>query len=234
MGANDQVRIGHIGVDRRGIANLRRFLSHTVAVCDVDKRHAEIAQKLVLDRNGKCDLYADFRRMLDRKDIDAVVISTPDHWHALPAVLACEAGKDVYVEKPMTLTIAEGRAMVEAARKNHRIVQTGSQQRSMVNFRYACELVRSWRIGKLHTVKVGLDANIDASMATPVGEPIPDCEGYGRVCMTGSVGPRRYDAERRNCHKIRRRTFLRSLGKMGGDPEALPGLDHDSGQYWQR
>ena len=203
FGANDRIRIGHIGVGRRGGANLRRFLSHTVAVCDVDKRHAESAQKLVLDRNGKCDVYSDFRGMLDRKDIDAVVISTPDHWHALPAVLACEAGKDVYVEKPMTLTIAEGRAMVEAARKNNRIVQTGSQQRSRSDFRYACELVRSGRIGKLQTVKVGLDGNIDASMLTPLGEPVPDCDPPKSLDYDFWLGPapwRPYNPRRVHYH----------------------------------
>ena len=176
FGANDRIFIGHIGVGHRGGVNLKRFLSQTAAVCDVDKKHAERAREMVVSNNGKCDVYTDFRKLLDRKDIDAVVVSTPDHWHALPTVLACEAGKDVYVEKPMTLTIAEGRAMVEAARRNKRIVQTGSQQRSMARFRYACELVRSGRIGKLQTVKVGIDGNIDASMLEPVGEPVPDCD----------------------------------------------------------
>ena len=94
--------------------------------------------------------------MLDTKDIDAVVVSTPDHWHALITVDACKAGKDVYCEKPLTLVVAEGRAMVKAARDNKRIVQTGSQQRSAKEFRHACELVRNGALGKLKEVKVGL------------------------------------------------------------------------------
>jgi len=94
--------------------------------------------------------------LLDRKDIDAVLITTPDHWHALQTVNACQAGKDVYCEKPLTLTIAEGRAMVNAARKHNRVVQTGSQQRSAKEFRTACEMVRGGAIGKVKNVLVGL------------------------------------------------------------------------------
>ncbi|MFV1967323.1 MAG: Gfo/Idh/MocA family protein, partial [Pirellulaceae bacterium] len=110
---------------------------------------------------------------LDRKDIYAVVISTPDHWHAIPTVLACDAGKDVYVEKPLTVSIAEGRDMVRAARKNNRIVQTGSQQRSRFDFRYACELVRSGRIGEIQIIKVGLDGVRKPWMPD---KPVPDCD----------------------------------------------------------
>ncbi len=100
----------------------------------------------------------DYRRLLDRKDIDAVVVTTPDHWHALITIQACQAGKDVYCEKPLSLTVAEGRKMVDAARKHHRIVQTGSQQRSDDRFRLACELVRSGKLGKIQEVLVGIPA----------------------------------------------------------------------------
>jgi predicted dehydrogenase len=115
-----------------------------------------------------CKGYGDYRELLDRKDIDAVVISTPDHWHALTTIAACEAGKDVYCEKPLSLTITEGRKMVEAARKNERIVQTGSQQRSAGNFRTACELVRNGHIGKVKQVLVGI------ARSNHPGEPVPD------------------------------------------------------------
>jgi predicted dehydrogenase len=156
FGANEKILTGHIGVGGQGTGNLKRFMEHAVAVCDVDKKRAAAAQKAVTEKNGQCDVYGDYRQLLDRKDIDAVVVSTPDHWHALPTVHACQAGKHVYCEKPLTLTIHEGRVMVNAARENKCIVQTGSQQRSADNFRTACELVRSGRIGKITSVEVGI------------------------------------------------------------------------------
>jgi predicted dehydrogenase len=156
FGANERILTGHIGVGNQGTANLKKFLANAVAVCDVDKDHAAAAAKIVEAKGNKCEIFGDYRKLLDRKDIDAVVITTPDHWHALPTIDACNAGKDVYVEKPLTLFIAEGRRMVDAARANKRIVQTGSQQRSDKRFRLACELVRSGRLGKIQTVLVGI------------------------------------------------------------------------------
>jgi predicted dehydrogenase len=156
FGANEKIVTGHIGVGRQGSGRLKSFLSNAAAVCDVDQSHAANAAKMVEKKNGKCDVYGDYRKLLERNDIDAVVIATPDHWHALGCIHACQAGKDVYVEKPLSLTIAQGRAMVDAARKHKRIVQTGSQQRSAGNFRLACELVRSGKIGKLQTVLAGI------------------------------------------------------------------------------
>src|SRR5204862_7450278 len=103
-----------------------------------------------------CDAYNDFRDLIGRKDLDAVLVCTPDHWHAIPVIAACKAGKDIYCQKPLALTIAEGRAMSGAVKKYHRVFQCGSQQRSDANFRRACELVRNGRIGKLHTVRCGL------------------------------------------------------------------------------
>src|SRR5262245_5396482 len=144
FGANERVVTGHIGVRNQGLPNLRAFLkkSAPAAVCDVDTRCVANGIKAVEDvRKTKCEGYGDYRRVLDRKDIDAVVITTPDHWHALMTIHACQAGKDVYCEKPLSLTIAEGRKMVEAARANNRVVQTGSQQRSAPEFRLVCELV---------------------------------------------------------------------------------------------
>lgn len=154
----EKPRIGFIGVGNQGTGNLKSFLNHAVAVCEVDSERLGKAKDLVL-KSGKIknvELYSDYRKMLERKDIDAVVITTPDHWHALQTIDACRAGKDVYCEKPLTLTVAEGRAMVKAARDNKKIVQTGSQQRSDGKFRLACELVRNGKIGKVRTVKVGI------------------------------------------------------------------------------
>ena len=136
-----------------------------VAVCEVDQTRRERAKNRVeaeysgakTDYKG-CDAYVDFRQIIERSDIDAVCIATPDHWHAIPIIEACKAGKDVYCEKPLTLTIEEARRCVDAARKYNRIVQTGSQQRSNVfgPFREAVEIIRSGRLGKIHRVTVGV------------------------------------------------------------------------------
>lgn len=138
-----------------------------VAVCDVDQTRREHAQNRVeskystdkADYKG-CDAYVDFREIIARSDIDAVCIATPDHWHTIPLIEACKAGKDVYCEKPLTLTIEESRRCIEAARKYGCIVQTGSQQRSNVfgKFREAVEIIRSGRLGKIHRITVGVGA----------------------------------------------------------------------------
>lgn len=183
FGANDTVLTGHIGVGGQGNGNLRRFSNHAVAICDVDQDRLAKAVKSAADRGRKCEGYGDYRRLLDRKDIDAVVISTPDHWHALTSIHACQAGKDVYCEKPLTLTIGEGRQMADAARENKRIIQTGSQQRSAENFRKACELVRSGKIGKLHTVLVGIPG------ANHPGMPVPDTDPPSSLDYDFWLGP---------------------------------------------
>ena len=144
---------------------LRQPDVQVVAVCEVDKTRLDHAQKRVNDKyssnksgfNG-CDTYVDYREVIARDDIDAVCIATPDHWHATPLIEACKSGKDVYCEKPLTLTIAEAKRCIDAARKHKRIVQTGSQQRSGVfgPFRQAVEFIRSGRLGKIHKVTVGV------------------------------------------------------------------------------
>lgn len=168
FGANDRVNTAHIGVRNQGMGNLKAFINQAVAICDVDREVLGKAVESVEKTGRKCDGVEDYRRLLDRKDIDAVVITTPDHWHALMTIHACQAGKDVYCEKPLSLTISEGRKMVQAARQHQRIVQTGSQQRSDNRFRLACELVRSGRIGKLQTILVGIPG------PNHPGEPVPD------------------------------------------------------------
>jgi predicted dehydrogenase len=168
----EQIRIGHIGVGNQGKGNLKVHIKNTVAVCDVDSKRLADARAQVEKATGKtCSAYRDYRHLLDDKNVDAVVITTPDHWHALMTIDACAAGKDVYCEKPLTLTIAEGRAMVKAARKHKRIVQTGSQQRSDDRFRRACELVRNGAIGKVHTVRVGIPGVNFKGPAVPDSDP---------------------------------------------------------------
>lgn len=193
FGANERILTGHIGVGNQGKGNLNAFLSHAVAVCDVDQQRIAQGAKMIEDKGGKCETYNDYRKLLDRKDIDAVVITTPDHWHALMTIHACQAGKDVYCEKPLSLTIVEGRKMVEAARENKRIVQTGSQQRSADNFRLACELVRNGRIGKLQKVLVGIPG------PNHPGKPIPDSdppEGFDYDLWLGPAPYRPYNKNR--------------------------------------
>lgn len=153
---SNRIRIGSIGVGKQGTGNMKAFLKNVTAICDVDKDHLAAAAKLSEAAGGKAELYGDYRKLLDSKDVDAVVVTTPDHWHAKITVDACKAEKDVYCEKPLTLVIDEGKAMIAAARANKRIVQTGSQQRSDAKFRQACELVRNGAIGKISEVKVGL------------------------------------------------------------------------------
>jgi predicted dehydrogenase len=192
FGANERIVTGHVGVGGQGVANLKSFLklatlAEPAALCDVDQLHLDAAVKAVpRDKGSKpCDGYGDYRRLLDRKDIDAVVVSTPDHWHAVVAIHACQAGKDVYCEKPLTLTIAEGRKMVEVARKHNRIVQTGSQQRSEYNgmFRLACELARSGKIGKLEEALVGIPA------VNFRGTPVPDSQPPAELDYDFWLGP---------------------------------------------
>jgi predicted dehydrogenase len=173
FGANERIVTAHIGVGGQGTGNLNAFLGKGVsaaAICDVDSDRLAKAVKLVTGKGQTCEGYGDYRKILERRDIDAVVISTPDHWHALPTIEACQAGKDVYCEKPISLTVVEGRRMVDAARQHKRIVQTGSQQRSDDRFRLACELVRSGRLGKISEVHVALPNSNFA------GPPVPDSE----------------------------------------------------------
>lgn len=175
--AQDTIRIGCIGVGGQGKGNMRRVIKSVVAVCDVDKKHLAEAAGQVNKTNGKnCATYGDYRKLLDRKDVDAVIVSTPDHWHALPSIHACQAGKDVYCEKPLTYSIVEGRVLAQQARKHGRIVQTGSQQRSMPGFRLACELVRNGHIGKIRTVKVGIPGVNFKGPAVPDSDPPPELD----------------------------------------------------------
>lgn len=183
FGANERVVTGHIGVRNQGSGNLKAFINQAGGICDVDQTVLAKAIKSVENTGRKCEGYSDYRRLLDRKDIDAVVISTPDHWHARMTIDACQAGKDVYCEKPLSLTVVEGRQMVEAARANKRIVQTGSQQRSDARFRLACELVRSGRVGKLHTILVGIPK------PNHPGEPVPDADPPPELNYNVWLGP---------------------------------------------
>lgn len=147
--------IGCGGQGRGDARNAERY-GKIVAVCDVDIRHLANARKDFPGAHG----YSDFRKLLERKDIDAVICGTVDHWHTLVSMAAMKAGKDIYCEKPLTLTIDEGKRLVEVQRQTKRILQTGTQQRSSIYFRLACNLIRNNRIGKIKKVEVWLPAGL--------------------------------------------------------------------------
>ncbi|HEV3144676.1 MAG TPA: Gfo/Idh/MocA family oxidoreductase [Gemmataceae bacterium] len=172
LGSNDRVRLGFIGVGNRGDQLLDAFLLHKdaqiVALCDVYLPYLHAAQKKV---GGKAHLHHDFRKLIDQKDIDAVVVATPDHWHALPFVAACRAGKDVYVEKPLSLTIAEGQKMVAVANETQRITQVGLHRRSSAPIQEAVRLVQDGVIGKVSVAKC---YHLRNEFPQGIGNP-PDC-----------------------------------------------------------
>ena len=174
-----QIGCGRIGRDHDMVGTMQHDAARMIAVCDLDKNRLVDGKKLVESYYAKktgnanyvdAKMYDYYREMLLNKDIDAVIISTPDHWHSQPAIEAALAGKDVYLQKPTSLTIAEGRMLSDIIQKKGTVLQVGTQQRSSPQFRIAAELVRNGRIGKLHTVKVGLpgDPSGPAAPAMPV------------------------------------------------------------------
>lgn len=179
---SNRINMGCIGVGSQGTGDMKGFLPHkdchVVAVCDVDRGHRENAQNIVNSTYGNkdCKGYNDFRELLERDDLDAMLIAVPDHWHAIPAIATAKKGIDMYAEKPLALTIKQGRAMVDTVHRSGVVWQTGSWQRSKANFRRGCELVRNGRIGHVHTVKVGLPTG--HSIETQPVMPIPDGFDY--------------------------------------------------------
>jgi len=175
---SDRIVMGCIGMGGQGTGDMRGFLgkkeAQVVAVCDVDKGHRDQAKKIVDEKygNSDCKTYIDFREVIERKDIDALLLALPDQWHSIPAIMGARAGKDMYAEKPLARTIREGRAICDAVHRYGRIWQTGSWQRSVGHFRRACELVRNGRIGKVNKVEVGLPTG-GGGGNNPV-QPVPE------------------------------------------------------------
>jgi predicted dehydrogenase len=180
---SNRINVGAIGTGRisrvHDMPGIWKYdNARIIAVCDLDTKRVEDAKTLVNGYYAKKTAkaydgvtgYSDFRELLNNKDIDAVVVSTPDHWHAIIGIHAVQAGKDVYLQKPASLTIAEGRALSDAVHRSGRIFQIGSQQRSTTQFRYAAELVRNGRIGELKSVEIGLpgDPSGDVELEMPV------------------------------------------------------------------
>jgi len=200
---SDTFQFGCIGVGRQGQGDMQELIyrgleagARVVAVCDVDTHRMEdaqwLAEKIYTVETGKdasksVKAYRDFRELLARKDIDGVLIVTPDFWHTAHAIAAADAGKDIYLEKPLTYSIAEGRKLVAAVRKNKRILQVGSQQRSSIHFLMACELVRNGRVGKLQTIRVWLPE--DQGRGDPRPEPVPPNLDYDAWMGPTAVAP---------------------------------------------
>jgi predicted dehydrogenase len=199
---NNLITVGCIGVGGMGMGNLRGFLekeeARVVAVCDVDRSHRSRAKDAVNKTygNNDCVSYNDYRELLARDDIDTIMHATPDQWHAIVCVEAARLGKDIYGEKPLAYTISEGRAIVDAVERYGRIWQTGSWQRSQRHFRFAAELVRNGRIGKVHTVRVGLPTGngIKDNGTQPCDPP----EGFDYDMWLGPAPWRPYNPSR--CH----------------------------------
>jgi predicted dehydrogenase len=195
---SNRITMGCIGTGGQGTSDMKGFKGKSdceiVAVCDVDADHAKKAAATAGLDVKSC--YGDFRELLARSDIDAVLVATPDHWHVLASIAAVRDGKDVYCEKPLTLTIAEGRTLVNEVKRYGRVFQTGSQQRSGSEFHKACELVVNGRIGKLHTMRVGISGNNRTCEPTWTPEPVP--EGFDYDMWLGPAPWEPYHTQR--CH----------------------------------
>ncbi len=198
-GANERVGVGFIGFGLIGKRHVLDFQAQKdadlVAVAEVHRGRLNEATHLI---GGSVHGHADFRRLLDTKDVQAVVISTPDHWHALATMLACAAGKDVYVEKPLTLFVREGRWMVDVARKQRRVVQVGTQQRSGPHYARARDLIRAGQVGKVHSVRMSAYRNIMPGFGRPAdGDPPADLDWDSWL---GPAPKRRYNPNRALYH----------------------------------
>jgi predicted dehydrogenase len=210
-GANDRVKVGLIGCGGRGrlVAGMMRESPNVTigAVCDVYDTNLLAAREWA---SGDCQSYKDFRELLARKDIDAVIVATPDHWHAIPAVLACQAGKDVYIEKPLAHNIKEGRAIVEAARRNNRVVQVGTQHRSSQHYREIARIIQSGELGRVHFVRIWNYVN-----TYPDGLGLfPDSDPPAGVDWDFYLGPAPYHAYNRGRFIASYRFFYDYAGGM--------------------
>ena len=199
LGANDRVGIGFIGYGLIGKRHVLDFRAQpdvdAVAVAETHRGRLDEAAALI---GGPIKAHGDFRRLLDERAVDAVVVSTPDHWHALLTILACAAGKDIYVEKPLTLFVREGRWMIDAARRHQRVVQVGTQQRSGLHYQRARTLIQQGAIGKVHSVRIAVGRNVMPGFGRP-----EDCDPPPELDWDLWLGPapaRRYNPNRAIYH----------------------------------
>lgn len=174
VGANDRVQVGFIGYGLIGGQHVHDFKNQRDAdLAAMSDTYQPRLEQGVAACGGNAKAYPDFRKLLDDKDIQAVVVSTPDHWHALMTIMACAAGKDVYVEKPLTLFVREGRWMVQTARRFNRVVQVGTQQRSGRHYQKAIQLLREGYIGKIHSIRMASYRNIMPGFGRPTDTEVP-------------------------------------------------------------
>ncbi|HON92118.1 MAG TPA: Gfo/Idh/MocA family oxidoreductase [Sedimentisphaerales bacterium] len=192
-GANDAVRVAVVGIRSQGRNHINWFRKipgvRVVAICDADKSFLDREVKSFAERNEKVDTYVDYRKLLDDRNIDAVITATPNHWHALATVWACQAGKDVYVEKPVSHNIWEGRQMVEAVRKYNRIVQSGTQRRSDQGLREALEYIRQGSLGKITLIRGFVYVRRDSIGKVEGPQPVPESVDYNLWCGPAPVMP---------------------------------------------
>ena len=204
---NDRITIACIGWGQMGPNDTMQLINspeiQVVAVCDVDRPRALKAKKIIEDFYSAhssythyqgCETSGDFREIIERDDIDAVIVATPDHWHVPIAMAAARAGKDIYCEKPLSLTVTEGRKLVDGVKRYGRVLQVGSQSRSLPTIKHACELVLNGYIGEVHTVKVGLPE----TPYHPVQPEMPIPEGFDYDMWLGPAPWAPYTEKR--CH----------------------------------
>ena len=194
VGANDKVRVGLIGCGGMGRGDLNTFFMNPEVdcpiICDIDDAQIAKTAKMVEGKRGKLpDTVKDFRRVIDRNDIDVCLVATPDHWHALPMIYACQAGKDVYVEKPLGRTIQEGRAMLEAQKQNNRVVQMGTQWRSGKHYGEAVDFIQSGKLGKIRMVRTWAYLDWLGGVGNPPDGPVPAGVDYDMWLGPAPVRP---------------------------------------------
>lgn len=225
---NDRPRIALIGAGSMGSGGAKSSMrfADVVALCDVDQHQMDRRMERFIVDGKRPDTYRDFRELLERDDIDAIINGTPDHWHSLINIAAARTGKDIYSEKPLTLTIDEGRHVIEAVRGNKRVLQTGTQQRSSKRFRLACELVRNGRIGELKEVNVWLPAGLrEGPHRNAPFQPMPIPETLNWDFWQGQAKAHDYMPER--CH-----SWFRYWYEYSGGTITDWGAHHMDIGYW--
>lgn len=213
--ASNRIRLGFIGVGNRGTQDMDGFLAHkdceVVAISDVYQPFVDKTKEKLEKLGSKVDAYEDYRKILERKDIDAVVIATPDHWHALQMIHGCQAEKDVYVEKPLSITIVEGRRMVDAARKHNRVVQVGLHRRSMGIYHRLAETFKSGKVGKVSVARAYRLSNMAPN---GIGKA-PDSAPLAGLNWDMWLGPRAERAFNQNIHPYKFRWWQNYSSQMG-------------------